>query len=68
MIKVSCEVEVWEYNGVEMRGLHRPILTVTHDGLGDSNFVVLKFGNETIKVGAKDLHTAVNNATNLSKF
>jgi len=67
MIKVSNKVPIYEVNGKEVNYIDESKLVV-ESHWNENDKVVLKFGRRNITVVARDLTSAIDNATNTRRF
>ncbi len=68
MIKVTCEVKVYEVDGKEAKHSpsDEPVIVSSHWNYRDR--VVLTLNGKSVTVLADDLEKAINNATNTNKY
>jgi hypothetical protein len=66
MIKVTCEVKVYEKNGVSCGMENHTILVLSH--LIQNDKVEIVFENEEFVVVAADMIAAIENATNTKRL
>ena len=68
MIEVLNKINVYAVNGQKVASVvDGPCIEVKSHGI-DNAMVTLCFGGTSVTVLAKDLHAAVTNATNTSRF
>lgn len=68
MIAVQNTVKVYEIDEADLRSVAdaQPILVRSH--WNNNNIVILEIGDRKYTVVAKDLKTAIDNATNTARF
>ena len=66
MIKVTCEVKVYEQNGISCGMENQTILVLSH--LIQDDRVEIIFENVRVVVIAADMIAAIENATNTRRF
>jgi hypothetical protein len=66
MIKVTCEVKVYELNGIPCGAEEQSILVYSHSI--DNGKIEITFAGTDIVIVADDLIAAIENATNTKRF